>query len=83
MHKSHSHNIDIYTVHCRKRHSDRGRLKKPSTSANVYWQFEKEADPCSGEPLYWGERCRIKHLPTRLYLTVLQLQDGFSVSVCV
>ena len=25
----------------------------------------------SGEPLFWGERCRIKHLPTRKYLAVL------------
>ena len=23
-----------------------------------------------GEVLSWGERCRIKHLPTRLYLAV-------------
>ena len=59
------------TVHCRKRHSDLGRLKEPSTSANVYWQFEKESDGRSGEPLFWGERCRIKHLPTRRYLAVV------------
>jgi len=36
-------------VHCRKRHSDHGILKPPSTSANTYWQFEKERDPLSGE----------------------------------
>ena len=58
-------------VHCRKRHSDHGILKAPSTSANTYWQFEKESFPCSGEPLSWGERCRIKHMPTRCYLAVV------------
>ena len=58
-------------VHCRKRPSKFGHLKHPSTSANVYWQFEKESDRRSGEPLSWGERCRIKHLPTRCYLAVV------------
>ena len=69
-----------HTVHCRKRHSDRGRLKPASTSSNVYWQFEKENDSRSGEPLSWGERCRIKHLPTRMYLTVsASLEGGYTV----
>ena len=58
-------------VHFRKRPSKFGHLKHPSTSANVYWQFEKESDGRSGEPLSWGERCRIKHLPTRRYLAVV------------
>lgn len=58
-------------VHCRKRPSKFGQLKCPSTSANMYWQFEKESDGRSGEPLNWGERCRIKHLPTRRYLAVV------------
>ena len=66
-----NHALTHNTVHCRKRHSDLGRLKEPSTSANVYWQFEKESDGRSGEPLSWGERCRIKHLPTRRYLAVV------------
>ena len=70
------------TVHCRKRHSELGRLKDPSTSANVYWQFEKESDGRSGEPLFWGERCRIKHLPTRRYLAVIYdpIKDIYNVS---
>ena len=62
---------DSDLVHCRKRPSKFGHLKHPSTSANVYWQFEKESDRRSGEPLSWGERCRIKHLPTRSYLAVV------------
>ena len=41
-------------VHCRKRRSDHGILKPPSTSANTYWQFEKECDPLSGEYGRWG-----------------------------
>ena len=69
-------------MHCRKRHSELGKLKDPSTSANVYWQFEKESDGRSGEPLFWGERCRIKHLPTRRFLAVVydQLEGKYNVS---
>ena len=69
-------------MHCRKRHSELGRLKDPSTSANVYWQFEKESDSRSGEPLFWGERCRIKHLPTRRYLAVIydSIENTYNVS---
>ena len=79
-HNHHPHITTAHTVHCRRRHSDRGRLKDPSTSSNVYWQFEKDSDPRSGEPLYWGERVRIKHLPTRLYLTVTQQSEqGYTV----
>ena len=58
-------------MHCRKRKTDHGLLKAPSTSSNTYWQIEKESDPRSGEPLSWGERCRIRHMPTRLYLAVV------------
>ena len=43
----------FFIVHCRKRHSDHGILKAPSTSANTYWQFEKESDPRSGEWEDW------------------------------
>ena len=63
--------ISPFSVHCRKRKTDyAGRLKSPSTSANTYWQIEKESDPLNGEPLSWDERCRIRHMPTRLYLAV-------------
>ena len=77
-----SEHLLFATVHCRKRHSEFGRLKDPSTSADVYWQFEKESDGRSGEPLFWGERCRIKHLPTRRYLTVIHdpIKDTYNVS---
>ena len=33
-----------------------------------------------GEMLLWEERCRIKHLPTRLYLTVQKTDDKWIVS---
>ena len=33
----------------------------------------------SGEPLSWGERCRIKHLPTRKYLAVVQSGGEYKV----
>ena len=68
-----------FIVHCRKCKSHLGRLKSPSTSANVFWQFEKESDRRSGEPLLWGERCRIKHFPTRLYLAVINDSGHYKV----
>ena len=69
------------TVHCRKRKMDHGILKDPSTSSNTYWQIERESNQCSGEPLTWGERCRIRHMPTRLYLAVVK-RDMFKVLHC-
>jgi len=30
----------------------------------------------SGEPLKWGEECCIKHLPTRQYLAVVEIDSG-------
>ena len=95
--------VIIITVHLRKRKSDHGRLKTPSTSSITYWQIEKDAEPLSGKlpPHYlcharkvalldcititgqtvnWRESCRIKHLPTRLYLAVISNgENGFQV----
>ena len=33
----------------------------------------------SGEPLSWGERCRIKHLPTRKYLAIIYSAGEYKV----
>ena len=33
----------------------------------------------TGEPLSWGERCRIKHLPTRKYLAVIHTEGEYQV----
>lgn len=66
-------------VHCRRRKTDHGILKAPSTSANTFWQIEKESDPRSGEPLSWGERCRIRHMPTRRYLAVVEEGNKYKV----
>ena len=33
----------------------------------------------TGEPLSWGERCRIKHLPTRKYLAVIHCEGKYQV----
>ncbi|XP_019849736.1 PREDICTED: inositol 1,4,5-trisphosphate receptor type 1-like isoform X1 [Amphimedon queenslandica] len=63
-------------VHCRQRRVDQRKHGNPSTSANTYWQIEKEEDPRTGEVLYWEERCRLKHLPTRLYLAVCKDERG-------
>ena len=86
-----------FTVHLRKRQSEHGRLKAPSTSSITYWQIEKDAEPLSGklsplsiyvgegvigycallgQTVNWGERCRIKHLPTRLYLAVIKNESN-------
>jgi len=32
-----------------------------------------------GELLSWGERCRIKHVPTRKYLAVVQSEEEYKV----
>ena len=32
----------VYIVHLRKRKSDNGKLRPPSTSAITYWQIEKD-----------------------------------------
>ena len=37
----------VYIVHLRKRKSDNGKLRPPSTSAITYWQIEKDK-PLSG-----------------------------------
>ena len=34
-----------------------------------------------GEPVGWREECQIKHLPTRMYLTV-QLEEKKGFKVC-
>ena len=50
----HDYNIAIvihtlyFIVHLRKRKSNHGRLKAPSTSSITYWQIEKDAEPLSG-----------------------------------
>ena len=38
-----------YVVHLRKRKSDHGNLKAPSTSSITYWQIEKDKKPLSGK----------------------------------
>ena len=39
----------VENVHLRKRKSDHGKLKSPSTSAITYWTIEKKKEPLSGE----------------------------------
>ena len=38
----------VENVHLRKRKSDHGKLKPPSTSAITYWTIEKKKEPLSG-----------------------------------
>ena len=38
---------------------------------------------CSGQAVSWEDPCRIKHLPTRLYLAVVKGESGkYEVSTC-
>ena len=44
------HCLSLFTVvRLRKRRTERGRLKAPSTSAITYWSIEKQREPLSGE----------------------------------
>ena len=43
-----SESVLVEDVHLRKRKSDYGKLKAPSTSAITYWCIEKRKDPRSG-----------------------------------
>ncbi|XP_065902252.1 inositol 1,4,5-trisphosphate receptor type 2-like [Dysidea avara] len=73
--------VVIEEVHLRKRKSEHGKLKASSTSAITYWQIEKDKEPLSGQVVSWGERCRIKHLPTRLYLAIVKEKNGYTVTL--
>ena len=44
-------NVYLILVHLRKRKSDHGKLKAPSTSAITYWQIEKDKERLSGRVL--------------------------------
>ena len=45
-----NHTLSAYhkIVHLRKRKSDNGKLRVPSTSAITYWQIEKDKPTLSG-----------------------------------
>ena len=91
-------------VHCRQRRVDQRKTTHFPSSANTFWQIEKERlrNSTSGilfskvtfnvynkiilsfPVISWRERCRIKHLPTRLYLAVCKVpgqEDKWKVYV--
>ena len=43
---------------------------------NIYWCTDQYT---VGQVVSWGERCRIKHLPTRLYLAIVKEENGYTV----
>ncbi|XP_065910466.1 inositol 1,4,5-trisphosphate-gated calcium channel ITPR1-like [Dysidea avara] len=69
-------NVMTESVHLRKRKSEHGKLRPPSTSAITYWQIEKDNEPLNGQAVLWEEHCRLRHLPTRLYLAIVKDKDG-------
>ncbi|XP_019849951.1 PREDICTED: inositol 1,4,5-trisphosphate receptor-like [Amphimedon queenslandica] len=71
----------IEDVHCRVRRVDSRKHNAPSTSSNTYWQIEKQEDPRSGDVIAWMDRCRLKHLPTRCYLAVVEDMGQWKVTL--
>uniref|UniRef100_A0A1X7VAJ0 Uncharacterized protein n=1 Tax=Amphimedon queenslandica TaxID=400682 RepID=A0A1X7VAJ0_AMPQE len=71
----------IEDVHCRVRRVDSRKHAAPSTSSNTYWQIEKQEDPRSGDVIAWRDRCRLKHLPTRCYLAVVEDMGQWKVTL--
>ena len=51
----------MHVVHLRKRKSEHGKLKAPSTSSITYWQIEKDEKPLSGK-LFFGSTYIHKHM---------------------
>lgn len=64
-------------VHLRTRQIKFGDLKPPSTSAITYWQIELARCPLSGDELKYDEPCRLKHLLTQRYLSIVRDGDQF------
>ena len=59
-------------VHLRTRQIKFGDLKPPSTSSITYWEVELTRAPLSGDELKYDEPCRLKHLLTQRYLSVVK-----------
>ena len=68
----------FYSVHLRKRRTDRGRLKAPSTSAITYWSIERQREPLSGE-----QGCGLCHRQNSCNWNVLSWMCGcYSCPCC-
>jgi inositol 1,4,5-triphosphate receptor type 1 len=71
----------IEDVHCRMRRIDvKKQARLPSTSSYTYWQIEKQVDSRRGDIISWGERIRLKHLPTKRYLAVIKDKEKWKVN---
>lgn len=59
-------------VHFRVRAIDQSdtRTLQPSSSSDNYWQVEKISDILSGEVILWKEQVRLRHLPSRKFLSL-------------
>ena len=69
-------------VHLRTRQIKFGDLKPPSTSAITYWEIELVRAPLSGDELKYDEPCRLKHLPTQRYLSIVKsAHDRFVIKL--
>jgi inositol 1,4,5-triphosphate receptor type 1 len=55
----------------------KGYFKVLPFSGDTYFQFEKVDGISSGSSFKYGENCRIKHLPSQLYVTFLKTCDKF------
>ncbi|KAI6652753.1 hypothetical protein LOD99_4139 [Oopsacas minuta] len=68
-------------VHLRTRQIKFGDLKPPSTSAITYWEIELARSPLSGDELKYDEPCRLKHLLTQRYLSIVTAKDQLEMKL--
>ncbi|XP_077867819.1 inositol 1,4,5-trisphosphate-gated calcium channel ITPR2-like, partial [Saccoglossus kowalevskii] len=59
----------------------RPRTLSPSTSAITYWQIEAAEGIMTGEVMRWKQPCRLRHLTTHKYLSLVVKGSGVEVTV--
>nr|XP_006820066.1 PREDICTED: uncharacterized protein LOC100369931 [Saccoglossus kowalevskii] len=74
---------DYFIVLLRVRVTDprRPRTLSPSTSAITYWQIEAAEGIMTGEVMRWKQPCRLRHLTTHKYLSLVVKGSGVEVTV--
>jgi inositol 1,4,5-triphosphate receptor type 1 len=50
-------------------------------SGDTYFQFEKVSDDFTGVPFLFGDKCRIKHLPTQQFVSVSKTLNGLEITL--
>ncbi|CAH1239559.1 ITPR1 [Branchiostoma lanceolatum] len=70
-------------VHLRVRPQDTNKPRSmfPSSSAITYWQVEHGDDIMNGNTLCWEQRCLLRHITTRKYLSVSRDGEKFKLGL--